>query len=72
MSQIEYVTAKELAEMCRVTVATVRVWRRRKIGPQPILVGSINLYKREEAIEWAKVYIPFFTSYQITKARNGK
>ena len=67
MSQIEYVTTKEFAEMCRVDIATVRVWRRRQIGPKPIYIGGIHLYRRDEATEWAKSYIPFYTCHQITK-----
>jgi hypothetical protein len=72
MSQIEYVTTKELAQMCNVTTATVRVWVKNKIGPQPIRVAGFNLYRRQEAIEWAKSYVPFYTSHKITKERKGK
>ena len=63
----EYVTTKELAEMCRVSVITVRFWKRRQIGPKPVRIGGINLYRRDEAEQWAKNYIPFYTSHQITK-----
>jgi len=66
MSQeFEYITAREFAKMCKVSLATVYVWRKQRIGPQPVSVGHLNLYRREEAEEWAKNYIPFYTFYKI-------
>jgi len=66
MKQIEYVTAREFAKMCGVSVSAVRVWRVRRIGPQPVIVGHLSLYRRDEAEEWAKNYIPFYTCYKIS------
>jgi hypothetical protein len=64
-NQFEYVTAREFAKMCKVSLAAVRVWRKQRIGPQPVIVGHLSLYRRDEAEEWAKNYIPFYTRHKM-------
>jgi predicted DNA-binding transcriptional regulator AlpA len=64
-NEFEYITVTEFAQMCKVSVATAILWRRQGIGPQPIKVGRTNLYRRQEAEEWAKNYIPYYTCYKL-------
>jgi hypothetical protein len=65
MNQIEYVTTRQFAEMCRVSLSAVRLWRRRGIGPQPIIIGRLGLYRRDEAEAWAKNYLKYYTCYKM-------
>jgi DNA-binding transcriptional MerR regulator len=42
----------ETATELRVSVATLRRWRRRKIGPKPTHVGRQVFYRRRAKLEW--------------------
>ncbi len=47
-------TPHDLAEYLNVSIATIRSWRRRGIGPPRYLVGheQVVRYKREEVERW--------------------
>lgn len=52
MTEPEYMTTDEVAELCRTPVTTVRYWRQSKLGPPSIKVGRRVLYRRDEVLAW--------------------
>jgi predicted DNA-binding transcriptional regulator AlpA len=57
-----YITSKEFAKMCGVSVQTVRYWVMRGIGPKPVNLGVLFLFPLEEAQKFAQSYIPYRTA----------
>ena len=45
-------TEHEVGEVLRVSLATVRRWRRREIGPDFVKLGSSVRYKQEAVLSW--------------------
>jgi excisionase family DNA binding protein len=47
-------TERELAEYCRVSIATVRRWRAEGTGPPVEWAGTRPRYRRSEVDAWLK------------------
>jgi predicted DNA-binding transcriptional regulator AlpA len=50
--QMGLLTQEELAQMCDVQVATVRMWRVRGTGPQFTRLGKQAFYRRDDVAAW--------------------
>ena len=48
----EYMTTKEVADLVRSPVETIRYWRHVGTGPDSFRVGRRVLYKREVVLAW--------------------
>lgn len=48
----EYMTAEEVAELCRTTTETVRYWRHVGKGPRSFKAGRRVLYATEDVRAW--------------------
>ena len=48
MNTIDWLTEKEAAEMLRISLATLRRWRRRREGPPWFRIGRVPRYQRED------------------------
>jgi excisionase family DNA binding protein len=44
----ELLTSLEVAQILRVSVATIKRWRREKTGPTHIVVGGLIRYRRAD------------------------
>lgn len=51
-TEIDLMTEKEVADLLRVSVSTVRGWRRADEGPPWFRVGRVPRYQREEVIQF--------------------
>jgi hypothetical protein len=47
-------TEEETADELRTSVATLRRWRRRQLGPKPTYVGRQVFYRRGARREWLR------------------
>jgi excisionase family DNA binding protein len=50
--EVTWLTTSEVAELLRVSVATIHDWRTNKIGPRAYRVGRRLLWRRGEVEEW--------------------
>jgi excisionase family DNA binding protein len=48
----ELLTAQELARLLKVSVHTLRAWRREGVGPPWIKVGRAIRYRRSDVERW--------------------
>lgn len=48
MNAIDWLTEAEAAEMLRISLATLRRWRRRHEGPRWFRIGRVPRYQRED------------------------
>ncbi|MFJ1763743.1 helix-turn-helix transcriptional regulator [Amycolatopsis sp. NPDC088138] len=48
----EYLTTKEVADLCRTSPETVRYWRHIGTGPVSIKPGRLVLYAAEDVRAW--------------------
>lgn len=48
----EYMTPPETADLCRVEVNTLAVWRIRRFGPKYVKMGGRVLYERSAVLAW--------------------
>lgn len=48
----EWLSPDDLASALGVTVATLRRWARRRIGPPRVKVGHVILYSRASVVSW--------------------
>jgi excisionase family DNA binding protein len=48
----EYLTEAEVAELLKVSVGTVRRWRRESIGPPVLWAGGRPRYRRSDVDAW--------------------
>lgn len=49
-----YLTIPELADRCRVEVATVRDWRYKRIGPKVTKLGGRVLFALSDVLAWER------------------
>jgi excisionase family DNA binding protein len=52
IDRAELLTSKEVAELLRVPVRTVYVWRGSGSGPRAYRVGKHTLYRRSDVMAW--------------------
>lgn len=52
MTQNEFMTSRELADLLRVPVETTYQWRLRHVGPPGIRVGRHVRYRRSDVERW--------------------
>ncbi len=48
----ELLKSEEVADWLKISVETVRAWRKRSIGPRATMVGGSVRYSRSDVVAW--------------------